>query len=116
MYNMEKLGFIYFVVFSQAACQSKLSLLFFTHKMIGTARLGIFYLHYIALMALIVIVALCQILFIVVSCIQCQYVQLSRVFYIELTFVAHSKRFGILIRHTHISASIPAYSFLLQAL
>lgn len=73
-YNMHKVAFVYNIVFAEGACQSKLSLLFFVHKMIGAAKHGSFYPHYICLLTLITIVALCQIMFVVLSCVECQYV------------------------------------------
>lgn len=74
LYTSQKLEFVYNIIFSQAACQSKLSLLFFTRKMVEPASFGVFYPHYICLITLMVIVALCQVLFVIVSCVECRYV------------------------------------------
>lgn len=77
LYEGQKLLFIFNILFSQAACQSKLSLLLFTHKMIGNVRNGVFYACYIAILTLIAIVSLCEILFVILSCVMCQYVGLT---------------------------------------
>lgn len=72
-HQLYKIDFVYNIIFAQGACQSKLSLLFFSRKMIGAAKSGAFYPHYVCLLALITIVALCQVLFVIVSCVECQY-------------------------------------------
>lgn len=69
-----KTAFIYLIIFAQAVCQSKLSLLFFTRRMIGDVNAGSFYVHYICLLMLMVIVAICQLLFVVITCVACRYV------------------------------------------
>lgn len=76
LYNAQKLAFIYNILFAQSACQSKLSLLFFSRKIIGTSNFGSFYPHYICLLALITVVTLCEIFFVILSCVECQYVDL----------------------------------------
>ena len=73
-----KSNFVYDILYSQAACQAKLSVLWFTHRLIGRANKGIFYPHFVAFVLLVTIVALCEVLFIIVSFVLCRYVsQLS---------------------------------------
>lgn len=68
-----KYTFIYDILFSQAACQIKLSLLWFSRRLIGVASGGIFRSSYASLIALLVIVGMCEILFIIVSFLECRY-------------------------------------------
>lgn len=74
LHKSQKLGFIYSIVFAEAACQSKLSLLFFARIMIGDFRSNTFYPHYICLYTLVMTVTICQVLFVIVACVECRYV------------------------------------------
>ena len=65
---------MYDFIFSQAACQLKLSILWFSRRLIGKAAHGLFRPHYIALIVMLVIVALFEGLFIIVDVLQCRYV------------------------------------------
>lgn len=115
-YYMRKLGFVFNIMFAEAACQSKLSLLFFTYKMIGAAKYGTFYSHYICLIILMSIVAICEVLFVILACLECRYVRLAmscmRFMRRDLTSTAPSRQSGTAILHILTSASIVAYSFL----
>lgn len=66
-----RLNWIYDELFVQAACQAKLSLLLFCWRLIGRAFQRI---HYILVMSLIVFVVLCEIMFVIVSVLECRYV------------------------------------------
>ena len=77
MVQLLRFNFAYEILFSQAACQTKLSLLWFTRRLMGRANTGRFYPHFVALIILMVIVALCQILFIIISFVLCRYVYQS---------------------------------------
>lgn len=66
-----KLDWIYDELFVQAACQAKLSLLFFCWRLIGRALQRVQFTLMIGLMAFVVF---CQIMFPVVSVLECRYV------------------------------------------
>ena len=64
----------YHLQYTQAACQCKLSVLFFSKRLIGRANIGSFRIHFVILVLLITIVSLCEVLFIIFSFVLCQYV------------------------------------------
>ena len=72
-----QLNLMFDIFFSQSACQTKLAVLWFSKRLIGKAYKGVFYPHFIALVVLFVIVAVCEVLFIIVSLVLCRYASQS---------------------------------------
>lgn len=72
--TLKQFELAYIILFSQSACQIKLSLLCFARKIIGVATTGNFLIHYISLIALVIIVSLCEVLVLILTLVQCRYV------------------------------------------
>lgn len=69
----KKIGLVYTIFWSQAACQAKLSLLAFSRRLVRDAHYaGLFGGHYLVLRFLFVLVALCQVMFLIFSVVQCR--------------------------------------------
>lgn len=74
LYTTTKLDYIYNILFSQAACQSKLSILWFTRRLVGNAFSSIFNFYYLAMIFLTVLVFLDDVVYLIVSLAECRYV------------------------------------------
>ena len=69
-----KVTFAYNIVIAEAECFSKLSLLWFSRRLVGRASSGAFRTYYRALMALMTIISLLIVSFLIVSVVECRYV------------------------------------------
>lgn len=69
-----KLSFVLNMMFAQAGSWSKASILWFARRLVGKASGGTYRAFFPFWLSLLVIVILCDLLFIVLSCFECRYI------------------------------------------